>query len=662
MLTLKQRRNDSCACGSGKKYKQCCMLLPKKENNTITIDAARAKISEALKTASSYILAGRYQDSVQICQAILQVYPHHQEALNMLGVLAYYSGNNELAVNLLSKALNINNKYTDAHNNIAEVYRVSGKFQVAITHLQEALRIKPDYVDALINYGNVLQDINEFDLALVQYNKVLQKNINHIGALSNKANLLQQLNRHKQAIGIYEQLITLDEDYDYALGGLVYSKLNCCDWTNLSETIQKINTKVEAGKSVIKPFDFLAISSNQKLQLICAKHFFSYQHPSQFTKSDKKVCNTGKIRVAYISADFRQHPVSQLLVEVIESHDRNSFDIIGISFGADDGSVIRARLIDAFDLFHDVRMFSDSDVANLLQTLQVDIAIDLMGYTAGSRMGIFSYHAVPIQAGFLGYPSTTGTDYIDYIISDKVVIPANDSKWFPEKIVHLPNTFFPHDSKTLITEKVSKRSEEGLPENAFIFCCFNNNYKINPEIFDVWMRILNQTQGSVLWLSRANELVRANLIREAELRGVSRERLIFAERKERLEDHLARHQLADLFLDTLPYNAHTTASDSLWAGLPVLTCLGSSFSGRVAASLLYAVGLNELVVSSLDEYELLAIRLVNEPEYLSKIRLRLLTNKDTFPIFDNKKYVEHLEEAFAGMVRDHFNKIATQNG
>ena len=652
MSILKQGRNDLCACGSGKKYKQCCMVG---RGDKVPIAISRTAILNALKMAISYFGEGRFQDAVLICQRILQADPNHQEALNLIGVLAYYAGDNNRAINLLGRALSLNPQYAEAHNNIAEVFRACGQTQSAISHLQSALKVKPNYVDALVNYGNVLQDINEYDFALDQYNQVLKIDSSHKGALSNQANLLQQLNRHAEAINVYQELLALDEDYDWALGGLVYSKLNCCDWKGLSESIRKIISKLDDGKSVIKPFDFLAISSEVKLQLMCAKHFATYQHPSRFTNNEKKMINVDKIRVAYISADFRQHPVSQLLVEVIEMHDRNRFEIVGISFGADDGSAIRARLIRAFDQFHDVGAFSDLNVANLLQSLQVDIAIDLMGYTAGSRMGIFSHHSVPIQSAFLGYPGTTGTDYMDYIISDKVVIPANDSEWFSEKVVYLPNTFFPHDSKTLIPSNGAKRSDEGLPDNAFVFCCFNNNYKINPEIFDVWMRILNQTKGSVLWLSRANELVKANLIREAELRGVSRERLIFAQRKERLEDHLARHQLADLFLDTLPYNAHTTTSDSLWAGLPVLTCLGSTFSGRVAASLLYAIGLNELVVNSLDEYESLAIRLVNEPEYLSNIKLRLLTNRDRLPIFDNKQYTENLEKAFVGMVEYYLN-------
>lgn len=652
MMPLKQGRNDSCACGSGKKYKQCCMLLPKKTNNTPTLNVASSEISEALKTASDYISAGKYQDSVRICQAILQMRPHHQEALNMLGVLAYYAGNNELALNLLSKALNINNQYTDAHNNIAEVYRASGKFRKAISHLQEAIRLKSNYVDALINYGNVLQDIHEYDLALAQYNKVLKNNPSHKGALSNKANLLQQLNRHSEAIVVYEKLITFDENYDYALGGLVYSKLSCCDWTKMSEKIIQINSKVEAGKNVIKPFDLLAISNESRLQFKCAKRFASYQHPSRSLNANQQINHDGKIRIAYISADFRQHPVSQLLAEVIELHNRDKFEIVGISFGADDKSEMRARLLKAFDQFHDVSESSDLDVANLLQNLHVDIAVDLMGYTAGSRMGIFSYHAVPVQVTFLGYAGTSGVDYIDYIISDKVVLPSDDSQWFSEKVVHLPNTFFPRDSKKVASEKIFTRASQGLPDNAFVFCSFNNSYKINPEVFDVWMRLLNQIDESVLWLSSANEMVKSNLIQEAGLRGISEDRLIFAKREEHLQDHLARHKLADLFLDTLPYNAHTTSSDALWAGLPVLTCLGNTFAGRVSASLLCAVGLEELVTKSIHEYESSALKLAVDHDYLTSLKLKLLKNREQLPVFNTKEYTKNLEHVFISMVED----------
>lgn len=643
-MIVKQSRNDPCACGSGNKFKQCCMRsteIPVRSNGA----------AADLKVAASHVGEGRLQDAVVICQRVLHKDPNHPEALNLLGVLAFYAGNNALAVNLLSKAIAINGQYADAHNNLAEVFRSSGNYLQAISHLQSALKIKPNYIDALVNYGNVLQDVHEYDKSVDIYRRVLKVNSKHTGTLSNLANLLQQLNLHVEAIEIYEQLLAIDDNHDWGLGGLLYSKLNCCDWQQASGLIDKINAKVKNGLNIIKPFDLLTISHDQKQQLIVAKHFVNYQYPMRGAKKIYQYQPGNKVRIAYISADFRQHPVSQLLVEVIERHDRSQFEVIGISLGSDDQSQIRARITKAFDQFHDATDLADVAVVQLIKDLHVDIAIDLMGYTTGARMGIFSYCPAPIQVGFLGYAGTTGADFIDYIIADNVVIPSNRASDFSEKVIHLESTFMPRDSTLSLPEINNTRLQEGLPEGVFVFCSFNNHYKFNPEIFDIWMRLLNKIEGSVLWLSKANNTVKNNLAKAAEARGVSADRIIFAERTEKLEDHLARHQLADLFLDTLPYNAHTTASDALYSGLPVLTCIGNTFAGRVAASLLCAVGMDELVTNSLVEYEGLALKIAKEPKYLADIKSKLEKNKKKLSIFDTKKYTDNLERAYLQMVK-----------
>ena len=642
----KQGRNDPCACGSGKKFKQCCMATHK-----LTVTPQNIAIANALKTAASHVGAGRLQDAVLICQKILQAEPNHYEALNLLGVMAYFDGNNRLALNLLNQAITVNAQYADAHNNIAEVYRSSGKFQQAIVHLQHALKIKPSYIDALVNYGNVLQDIYEYEKALELYFKVLKINPKHTGSLSNTAHLLQQLNRHDEALKFYERLLTIDENYDWALGGYLYAKLNACNWENYRHDMNKVLSKITAGKNVIKPFELLSISTNSEQQLIFAKQFVSYQYPSRAYRVDVKPQSDKRTRIAYVSADFRQHPVTQLLVEVIERHDRSKFEVIGVSLGLDDKSQIRARIVKAFDQFHQVQESSDLEVAQLLQSLNVDIAIDLMGYTTGSRMGIFSYRAAPIQVGFLGYAGTTGADYMDYIVADEVVIPVSQSSNFSEKVIRLESTFFPRDTKVVIPNRAPTRAEEGLPENVFVFCSFNNHYKINPETFDVWMRLLSKVEGSVLWLSKASNVVKSNLAKEAESRGVCADRLIFAERTERLEDHLLRHQLADLFLDTFPYNAHTTASDSLWAGLPVLTYMGETFSSRVAASMIYASEMGELVVDSLVKYEELALKIAKQSDYLNSLKSKLQKNKKQLAVFDTKQYTENLEKQLLRLVK-----------
>jgi predicted O-linked N-acetylglucosamine transferase (SPINDLY family) len=357
----------------------------------------------------------------------------------------------------------------------------------------------------------------------------------------------------------------------------------------------------------------------------------------------------GKIRLAYLSADFRDHAVAQVMAELLERHDRSRFEVMGISFGPDDGSEMRARLQRAFDEFIDVRAERDGDIARLLHGREVDIAVDLMGYTLHSRPEILGFRPAPIQVNYLGYPGTLGADFIDYVIADPVVLPFDQQPFYTEHIVHLPDCYLPYDTGRKIAEGTQSRRDAGLPEQGFVFCSFNNSFKIMEPMFSVWMRLLHQVDGSVLWLRRTDPHAEANLCSEARARGVDPARLVFADRCDNLEDHLARHRLADLFLDTLPYNAHSTTSDALWAGLPVLTCRGRAFAGRVAASLLQAVGLPELVTETLADYEALALRLARDPTLLAEIRAKLAHGRQTQPLFDADRFRRHVESAYATM-------------
>jgi predicted O-linked N-acetylglucosamine transferase (SPINDLY family) len=356
-----------------------------------------------------------------------------------------------------------------------------------------------------------------------------------------------------------------------------------------------------------------------------------------------------RIRIAYLSADFRSHAVSHLLAGLIERHDRARFETIALSFGPDDGSEMRSRLSSAFERFIDVSDKSDREIAAMLRGLEIDIAVDLMGYTQDSRTGIFALRAAPVQINYLGYPGTMGADFMDYILADRTVIPERQQGDYAEKVVCLPDSFQPNDDARRIAERTPTRAEAGLPERGFVYCSFNNNYKITPAVFDIWMRLLRKIEGSVLWLRHSSTATADNLRREAGARGIDASRIVFAGQTKRLEDHLARHRLADLFLDTLPYNAHTTASDALWAGLPVVTCLGTTYAGRVAASLLHAVGLPELITQSLEDYEALALRLAMETDTLSAIKAKLARNRATHPLFDTDRYRRHLESAYATM-------------
>jgi predicted O-linked N-acetylglucosamine transferase (SPINDLY family) len=349
-----------------------------------------------------------------------------------------------------------------------------------------------------------------------------------------------------------------------------------------------------------------------------------------------------------VSANFRNHPSAYLSAELFELHDRKRFEVIGVSLGYAENSEIRARLVKAFDEFHDIRLASDRDAAKLLNDRHVDIAIDMNGYQRDTRQGIFAHRPAPVQVSYLGFPATMGADFIDYIIADAIVLPSEHQQFYTERIVHLPDCYQVNDRKRKIAESTPTRREMGLPEHAFVFCCFNNNWKITPIVFDVWMRLLHRVEGSVLWLLWDNEGAERNLRKDAQRRGIDPSRLMFARRLP-LDVHLARHRLADLFLDTLPCNAHTTASDALWVGLPVLTCKGEAFAGRVAASLLHAVGIPELITSSLEDYQALALKLARDPALLAEIKAKLVHHRDTCPLFNTVRVTRHIEAAYTTM-------------
>ena len=364
---------------------------------------------------------------------------------------------------------------------------------------------------------------------------------------------------------------------------------------------------------------------------------------------ERKTEHSGKLRVAYLSSDFRQHPVGLAIVELLERHDHARFEVIGMSYGSNDASDTRLRIARSFDRFHDVAADSDRNIARLLHDLDVHIAVDLNGLTGGCRPGVLAHRPAPIQVGYMGFAGTTGAAFIDYILADATVLPFDQQPFFSERIVHLPDCYHTSDATRPISPQTPARADLGLPERGLVFCCFNQSYKIAAAVFDIWMRLLTQVPDSVLWLSAMNDLAQANLRREALARGVDPARLIFAPRVDRTADHLARHRAADLFLDTLPYNAHSTAIDALWTGLPVVTCAGGAFAGRVAASLLKAAGLPELVTNSLHEYEALILKLATDPAHLASIRRKLEINRLACPLFDSDRFRRHIEAAYTTM-------------
>jgi len=406
---------------------------------------------------------------------------------------------------------------------------------------------------------------------------------------------------------------------------------------------------VRQNRDGIFPFILLATAATAEDQLTCASSFSRRKEQSQQALFKHPLKKSGdRIKIGYLSPDFRNHALGHLIVELFERHDRTRFSITGYSYGPDDGSLLRKRLFKAFDNVVDMRSLSDTDAAQRIYDDGVDILIDLAGYTSDVRMGILAYRPAPIQISFLGYPGTTGASFIDYIIADRFIIPKDQEKFYSEKVVCLLDCYQPNDTHRQIAERMPTRKDCDLPEQGFVYCCFNANYKITPQVFDIWMRLLQKVPSSVLWLFESNNSVKENLRQKAQRCGINPDRVIFAP-KMAPSEHLARHQLADLFLDTVPINAHTTASDAIWSGLPVLTCVGSTFAGRVAGSLLKAADLPELITYSLEEYEALALQLAQNPEQLSAIRQKLEQTRLLMPLFDIEKYTRNIEKAYNNM-------------
>ncbi|MBY0270568.1 MAG: tetratricopeptide repeat protein [Burkholderiales bacterium] len=518
----------------------------------------------------------------------------------------------------------------------------------ALASFDRALDLNPGYAEAHNNRGALLADMGRHDEALASYDRALELRPDAAGFLNNRGDLLRVMGLHERAARDYARLFELEPAFDQALGHKLHADLQICNWKNHDADRQRLFAAVRAGRSFL-PFTVLVLSGSGAEPLQSARTYAAQKYPMAVRPLwTGERYRHDRIRIAYLSADFYLHATTMLMAELFERHDRGRFELSAWSFGPDVRDGMRERLQQSFEHFHDVRGISDIEVAAMLRAREIDIAVDLKGYSKGCRPAIFAQRAAPIQVNYLVYPGTMGADFIDYIIGDKDVIPEGDEIFYAEKVVRLPESYQVNGSRRVKSAQIPLRADAGLPESGFVFCCFNHNYKITPEVFAVWMRLLNRVEGSVLWLLQGNAAACRNLKREAEARGVHPERLIFAPRLPPA-DHMARHRLADLFLDTLPCNAHTTASDALWAGLPLLTCRGGAFPGRVAASVLRAIGLPELITGSLDEYEALAFRLATTPELLADIRSRLAQNKTTHPLFDTDRYRRHLESAYVTM-------------
>jgi protein O-GlcNAc transferase len=591
---------------------------------------------------------GRHVEALGAFNQLLALMPTHVTALNTRGVILAKLQRFAEAVSSFDTALQLNPSFVEAHYNRGRALQEQGRFEETIASYDRAIALHPNYVDAHAGRGFVLALLTRYREAIAAYDRGIGVDSRRAELWLGRANVLLEMGRYEEAISDYERALALKPDLDQVPGRRIFAKMHLSDWRGFDSDCEKLVSDVRRGRLVSSPGPLVAVPSTPSDQLACARTFSASYHRGGAPLWRGERYNHDRVRIAYVADTFRDHATSYLMAGVFESHDRARFRTVAISLAPELTSATLDRVRAAFDDFVTVERWRDEDVAKFMRESEVDIAVDLMGYTGRMRTSIFALRPCPIQVNFLGFPGTMGANFIDYLIADKVVIPENQRSHYSESIVYLPHSYQPNDRGRIISDRSFTRSDCGLPEHGFVLCCFNSNYKITPRLFDVWMRLLRAVDGSVLWLLAGAPGSADNLRREAEQRQVSGSRLVFAPHLP-LEEHLARHRLADLFLDTTICNAHTTASDALWAGLPVLTCAGETFASRVAASLLTAVGAPELITSSLDEYEALALKLAADPSTLERLRARLWSNRMTHPLFDTQRFTRDLETAYLKM-------------
>ena len=593
---------------------------------------------------------------------VLRADPGNADAHCYLGMIACQHGRFAEGAERARQSLAHDPQSARAHVLLGRALAALGQHEAALASFERAIALVPDLARAHGHRADLLAELGRNAEAIVSYDRALALAPEAVEDWFNRGGALTAVGRYDEAIASFNRAAALNPQLvgaDVLRPPLFLSRLRICDWTNYREDAAQLQSMIQANEPLSVPFAALLLPCAPADQLQCAKRYVQ-DHVTPPPLWHGEIFAHDRIRVAYLSADFREHATSHLAAGLFEQHDRARFEVTALSFGEDDNSAIRRRVAAAFERFVDVRHSSDQEIAELMRRLEIDIAVDLMGFTKDHRLGVLARRPAPIAVNYLGYPGTMGAGFIDYIIADGAVIPKEHEACYAERIVRLPGSYQVNDDKRPIAAAIPSRHGCGLPDDAFVFCCFNNTQKLNPGIFDVWMRLLRAVDNSVLWLLEGGATASANLRAAAEQRGVSARRLIFAG-KAALPDHLARQLLADLFLDTLPYNAHTTASDALWAGLPVLTQIGATFAGRVAAGLLRSVGLPDLITATPQDYERRAIELAHNPQELAAIRRKLAANRATAPLFDTALFTRHIEAAYAAMHQRHRAGLAPAN-
>jgi len=639
--------------------------------------------SSLYEQAAQLHQAGKAEEAMRLCRQILEGAPDDFAANQLLGVICFQQGHHGEALGYFDRAAARQPGFAILSNRGAALQLV-GRFEEALASYDEALKFQPDNAVLMYNRGRTLQDLGRFEEALASYQHSLSLNPNSAPTLNNAANTLRAMKRYPEALAFFdralaiqpgyaealynrgnlqwsannnyhaalrdlEKALALDPAYDYAPGELLYLRMHGGDWRDFEQQRTRITDGVRAGRRVVQPFHYQALCDSPGEMQACAEIFTRQYFPPAPPLARTTTIPRKKIRLGYVAGEFREHATSWLMAGLFESHDRDKFEWVAFDNGWDDGSPMRARLKAAFGKIIDISRLSNRQAAETIAAEEIDILINLNGYVGLHRTGVFAHRPAPIQVNYLGSPATMGAPYMDYIIADRILIPEGEEKFYTEKVAILPDSYQANDRGRAPAGAMPSRADCGLPETGFVFCSFNSSYKLTPEIFAVWMNILKAVPQSVLWLLENNPDFAGNLRREAAAAGVAAERLIFAAVAPP-DQHLARMSQADLFLDLLPCGGHTTASDALWAGVPLVTCRGHAFGGRVAASLLSAMGLPELITENLNDYQALALALAGDRGRLKALRQKLAQNRLTTPLFDTARFRRHIEAAFTTMI------------
>ncbi len=595
---------------------------------------------------------GRYRAAVEAFDRAIAIDPAHARAHNYKGHALHGLCLNHEALQSYDRAIAQRADYADAHNGRGTALLALEEYPDALLSFDAAIALQPAYADAHNNRGNALRHLGRHEAALSSYERALSIQPGYAGVSYNRGHLLAEMGRHAEAVADLERALTLNPDLPYARGDLLLARMQICEWRDHDIDVAQLILRVGKGEPAATPFCMLTMTDSPALQMSVAQSWIERNAmPARPVTAEPHRSRGKKIRVGYFSADFREHPVSRLAAELFELHDRSRFEVFAFSFGPDTRDKMRQRLEHAFDRFIDVREKSAAEIVSLARQLEVDIAVDLTGLTKHCRPNIFALRAAPLQVSYLGYLGTMGAAWIDYLIADRTLIPERQRQHYAERIAYLPS-YQANDSKRMAAKRHFERHELGLPVGGFVFCCCNAGYKITPGVFGSWMRILERVPGAVLMVYVETTTAGENLRKEALDRGIATDRIVLAGRLA-TADYLARYRSADLFLDTFPYNGGTTASDALWAGLPVLTRSGETFSSRMAASLLATLGIVELITSSAAQYEDLAVALATQPDRMVKLKQTLAVRLAASPLFDARRHTLALERAYSGMHARH---------